>query len=182
LEGPVNRKIIINKHQNMQKTLIVFGTRRGTTTETVQTIARVLNTQFNHEVTLCSSSEIRPVLKRVGEFDNIIIGSSIVSGRWKRKVLKFARKDMFAGKQVAVFVTAGGTMNKVERLGITKEEAIREAIVKYIDKYQPKFKFIPVSKMAFGGKVVKKRFTKYNNWVQTDIETWAIELGNRLNN
>lgn len=164
----------------MQKTLIVYGTRRGTTAETVQIIARILTENFSHEVTLCSTSEIKSIKKRIGEFDNIIIGSSIISGRWKRKVLSFARKDMFAGKRIAVFVTAGGTMQKVEQRGITKQDAIQEAVTKYIDKYQPKFKFIPVSKIAFGGKVVKKRFTKYNNWNETDIVVWTTALGNLL--
>ena len=33
-----------------QKTLIVFGTRKGTTTETCQVIAQVLKDEFMHDV------------------------------------------------------------------------------------------------------------------------------------
>ena len=101
----------------MNKTLIVYGTRKGTTTETVQLIAGVLKTEYNHEVDICESSQLKYYKKRLNEFNNIIIGSSIVSGWWKGRVLSFAKKDIFNGKYVAVFITAGGTLNKVFKYG-----------------------------------------------------------------
>ena len=165
----------------MTKTLIVYGTRKGTTTETVQVIAEVLKLVHNQEVDICESHQLRIYKKRLNEFGNIIIGSSIVSGWWKGSILSFARKDLFDGKRVAVFVTAGGTLNKVKKYGITKTEAVNEAIEKYIDKYLKKFKFIPISKAAFGGRVVKKGMLKYNSWEKSDIEDWAKDLGKKLN-
>ncbi len=164
----------------MNKTLIVYGTRKGTTTDTVNTIAEVLKSDHSHEVDICESGKIKLYKKRINEFDNIIIGTSIVSGRWKSSILSFARKNLFEGKNVAVFVTAGGTMNKVKKYGITKTEATNEAVVKYIDKYLGKFKFSPVSKAAFGGKVIKKEITRYNNWNRSDIIAWTKELGSKL--
>jgi len=165
----------------MNKTLIVYGTRKGTTTDTVQIIANVLRIDYNHEVDICESSQLRAFKKRLIEFNNIIIGSSIVSGWWKGRVLSFAKKDLFKGKHVAVFVTAGGTLNKVQKYGLTKSEAIDEAIQKYIDKYLKKFKFNPISKIAFGGKVIKKEVLRYNNWDKSDIINWTNDLGNKLN-
>jgi len=73
-------------------------------------------------------------------------------------------------------------MNKVEKYGITKEAAINEAIEKYIDKYTNKFRFTPISKMAFGGKVIKKGNIKYNSWNREDILKWSIDLGKKLKN
>jgi menaquinone-dependent protoporphyrinogen IX oxidase len=70
----------------------------------------------------------------------------------------------------------------VKKYGITKTEATNEAVVKYIDKYLGKFKFSPVSKAAFGGKVIKKEITRYNNWNRSDIIAWTKELGSMLIN
>ena len=165
----------------MMKTLIVFGTRKGTTTETVHIIAERLRTDYNHEVELCESRQIKAYKKRLTEFNTIIIGSSIVSGRWKSQVLTFAKKDIFKGKNVAVFVTAGGTLNKVQKYGLTKTDATNEAIQNYIDKYLKKFKFDPISKTAFGGKVIKKEKLKYNSWDKSDIITWTNNLALKLN-
>jgi hypothetical protein len=82
---------------------------------------------------------------------------------------------------VAVFVTAGGTLNKEKKYGMKKEEVIAEAVHNYIDKYLPKFRFVPVSKMAFGGHVIRKEKEKYNSWKREDIEAWVISLGKLLN-
>lgn len=166
----------------MNKTLIVYGTRKGTTTETVILIADTLRRKFSHSVDVSDRKHLKYYKKKLAEYDNIIIGSSIVSGRWKSKVLSFAKKDIFVNKRIAVFVTAGGTLNKVAKYGLAKEEAVNEAIEKYIDKYKSKFKFSPVSKTAFGGKVIKKGNIKYNSWNREDILKWSIDLGEKLNN
>jgi menaquinone-dependent protoporphyrinogen IX oxidase len=164
----------------MQKTLIVYGTRKGTTTGTVNLIAEVLRDKYSHIVDVAGTSQIKQYIKRIHEYDNVIIGSSIVSGWWKSKALSFAKRDVFEGKSIAIFVTAGGTLNKVEKSGMTKKDAINEAIKNYIDKYIRKFKFVPISKIAFGGKVVKREKMKYNNWNKEDIINWTIELGDKL--
>jgi menaquinone-dependent protoporphyrinogen IX oxidase len=164
----------------MNKTLIVYGTRKGTTRETAIVISEVLKNNFSHQVDICDSKQIREYRKRIDEYNNVIIGSSIVSGFWKSRVLSFAKKDIFQIKNVAVFVTAGGTLNKVEKYGISKEDAIKEGIEKYIDKYSKKFGFIPISKTAFGGKVVRKEVVRYNSWNKQDIINWTMELGNQM--
>ncbi len=166
----------------MNKTLIVYGTRKGTTTETVLLIAEVLKEKFLHEVDISGTKEMRYYRKRIDEYDNIIIGSSIMSGRWKNKILSFAKRDIFTDKTVAVFVTAGGTLNKVNKYGITKEAAVIEAIENYINKYEDKFKFVPISKAAFGGRVIKKRKIKYDSWNREDIITWSVDLGDKIKN
>jgi menaquinone-dependent protoporphyrinogen IX oxidase len=165
----------------MNKTLIIYGTRKGTTTETVRVIAEILRADYSHVVDIYDSRQIKYFKKRINEFDNIIIGSSIVSGLWKSSVLSIVKRDLFKGKKVAVFVTAGGTLNKVSKYGISKEEATNEAITNYIDKYLKKFRFVPVSKGAFGGKVIKKDKIKYNSWNKEDIINWTIDLGKRIN-
>jgi menaquinone-dependent protoporphyrinogen IX oxidase len=162
------------------KTLIVYGTRKGITTRTVSIITETLKDRFSHIVDISDTKQIGYYKKRLQEYNNVIIGSSIVSGRWKSRILSFAKGNIFENKRVAIFVTAGGTLNKVNKYGITKEAAVDEAIEKYIEKYNKKFKFTPISKGAFGGKVIKKGVEKYNSWNKKDIYNWAIDLGEKL--
>jgi menaquinone-dependent protoporphyrinogen IX oxidase len=165
----------------MKHTIIVFGTRKGMTENTVNVIAETLIQKHHHNVEIANVKDIRKYKHRLSEFDNLIVGSSIKSGRWVSSALRFLKKNTFAGKSVAIFVTAGGTLNKEKKYGMKKEDVIDEAISKYIDLYLPKFSFTPISKMAFGGRVVRSGKEKYNSWNRKDIETWAIELGKMLN-
>ena len=163
-----------------KKTLIVFGTRKGTTTETCQLIAQVLKDDFLHDVEVVNIKSYSNIKKRLNEFDNLVIGTSIVSGRWVskcRRVLKSLRK---ANKRLIVVVTAGGTMNKVKKYGITKEEAINEGIEKYIQKYTNQYKIDLFDKMVFGGKVRRKGEFRYDNWNEEDITAWTRQFGQKL--
>jgi len=162
------------------KTLILYGTRRGATTETCQVISEVLSDQFSHEVEVINVKEFKKVKKRMTEFNNIIMGSSIVSGRWVGKCLRILKSLKLQDQKLIVFVTAGGTMNKVQKYGITKAEAIREGIEKYIDKYLNKYGLETFSKMVFGGRVVKKNKIKFDSWDSDNIKDWTISIGQKL--
>ena len=58
-----------------QKTLIVFGTRKGTTTETCQLIAQVLKDDFLHDVEVVNIKSYSNIKKRLNDFDNLVIGT-----------------------------------------------------------------------------------------------------------
>ena len=166
----------------MDRTLIIFGTRRGTTENTAQVIGETLVLRHGQYVELTNIREIRKFRKRLDDFDNLIIGSSIVSGRWVWKVLRFLKKHDFRNQKVALFVTAGATLNKVKKFGLSKEEAREEAIRNYIDRYLCRFLFVPVSKMAFGGLVVRSGREKFNSWDREDIENWSMHVGKLFSN
>jgi menaquinone-dependent protoporphyrinogen IX oxidase len=165
----------------MKRTLIVYGTRKGTTKNTADVIAETLIIKHGHVVEITNVKNIKAYKRRLNEFDNFIVGSSIQSGRWVSRALRFLKKYDFKNQKVAIFVTAGGTLYKEKRLGLKKEEVITEAIHNYIDRYLPKFRFSPVSEMAFGGSVIRSGKEKYNSWNRDDIEAWAISLGKILN-
>lgn len=116
----------------MRRTLIIFGTRRGTTEYTAQVIAETLILKFRHRVELVNIKRIRRYRKRFNEFDNIIVGTSIVRDRWIRRVLRFLKKHSFSSQRVAIFITAGYTLNKAIKYGLSKKEVREEAIQKYI--------------------------------------------------
>ena len=164
----------------MQKTLIVYGTRRGTTADTAQVIGETLVLKCHHKVDMTDARHVKKFRKKLAEYNNIIVGSSIVSGRWVGQALRSLKKNAFTGQKIAVFVTAGGTINKSLKEGIPREVMVNEAIQKYIDVYLPKFKFVPVAKTAFGGNVERKGIMKYNNWNRDEIELWTVNLGNLI--
>lgn len=161
----------------MDQTLIIFGTRKGTTENTARVIAETLVLKHKHRVEITNISDIKKFRKRLDEFNNLIVGSSIVSGRWKSSVLRFLLKHKFQYQKIALFVTAGSTMNKEKKYGYSREQAREEAVHNYIDKYLEKFDFIPIAKTAFGGMVIRSGKEKFNSWNREDIETWAIQVG-----
>ena len=106
----------------------------------------------------------------MSEFDAIIIGSSIVSGRWVGKCLRVLRSLKLENQGLFIFVTAGGTMHKPQKYGIKKSEAIEEGLEKYIHKYIKKYQLSPMSTMVFGGKRIIKNELRYDNWDGDDIK------------
>jgi len=162
------------------KTLILYGTRRGATTKTCEVISDVLTERFSHEVEVINVKNYKQVKKRESGFNNIILGSSIVSGRWVSKCLRILRSLKLQDQMLIVFVTAGGTMNKVKKYGITKAEAVQEGMERYINKYLAKYKIETFSKMVFGGSVIKKNKIRYGSWNAEDIKNRAFNIGQAL--
>ena len=162
------------------KILIVYGTRKGTTTKTSEVISNVLSDEFSHEVEVYPIKHKRRFIKRLTDFDLVIVGSSIVSGRWVNSCKNLLKKFRRSTQPLAIFVTAGGTMHKVQKYGIQKSDAIQDGIEKYIDKYVDKYKLNPVSKMVLGGRVMKKGVARYDNWNEEDIKNWTRELAKMI--
>ncbi len=159
------------------KTLILYGTRKGTTKKTCEVIAEELAQKYKHQVDVINVRQYKTIKKHLNDYQNIIIASSIISGHWVGKAQKILKKSGKLQQNLLVFVTAGGTMNKIAKYGYTKQEAIEEGIEKYIDKYLNKYKVQVLDKMVFGGRVVKKEKVKYDNWNKEDIEAWTTEIG-----
>ncbi|MBN1185276.1 MAG: hypothetical protein JXB49_23530 [Bacteroidales bacterium] len=162
------------------KTIILYGTRKGTTTKTCEVISEVLKNKYSNEVDILNVKEYSKVKKKINEYNNMIIGSSIVAGRWVSKCLRILKSLKNKDQKLFVFVTAGGTMNKIIKYGISKSEAVQEGIEKYIDKYLLKYNINVDAKMMFGGKVMKKDQVRYDNWNYDDIQNWAIEIGKMM--
>jgi menaquinone-dependent protoporphyrinogen IX oxidase len=165
----------------MKRSLIIYGTRKGTTEKTAAAIAETLILKFNHHVEMINIRKIRRYRRRLNEFDILIVGTSIIWGRWVNRVLRFLKRLNLPSLKVAIFVTAGITLSKASNFEISKEEAIQEAIRNYIDKYQAQFRFRIISKMAFGGMILKNGTKKIDSWNREDIKEWAIQIGELLN-
>ncbi|MFX0065576.1 MAG: flavodoxin domain-containing protein [Candidatus Hermodarchaeota archaeon] len=160
----------------MQKTLVAYGTRIGATANTAAVIADVLQNKFDLVVDVINLGKVRRI--DLTQYQNIIIGSSIVANRWTNRAKNFLKKD-FSNKRVIVFVSAAGTLNRAAENGLSIEEAVTEAITKYIDNVIPS-NIEPIAKMAFGGRMIFFGKEKYNNWNRDTIASWAEEVGRYL--
>ncbi len=162
------------------KVLIIYGTRYGKTRLTAETMSRLLTEKYGHSVVVSSYKLDQSVKKSLDDFDYFIVGTSIVAGMWKSGVKRFLKKYA-AGKRLAVFVTAGGTLEMANSGKKSKAEAIDSAIQRYIQPKMLKFNLKPEKTGAFGGQYGEGKQMKFNNWSREDIEIWIDELSKLLN-
>ena len=154
----------------MSKILITYGTRKGASAETARVLGEVLMDQFYCSVDIVNVDEVKPYLQKWREYDGVIIGSSIVAGKWTAKAARFVKK-------MNIFVSAAGMLNEAKLGKTDKETAIKTAVEKYIDRQLSGTVLKPIAKTAFGGRMIMFGKKKYDNWNKDDIIDWARILG-----
>ncbi|MHA2047477.1 MAG: flavodoxin domain-containing protein [Candidatus Thorarchaeota archaeon] len=135
----------------MNKVLIIYGTRYGTTTSVVQDMsntARELGVQV--EIVKLEKGTPYPDPE---EYDLVIIGSGIQDGQWTKRPLEYIEQnlDALSKTKVALFVVSGyaGDPDKVD-----------EAQSEYLDAMPGKYPGLsPISTALIGGMF---EFKKYN--------------------
>jgi len=160
--------------------LIVYGTRHGMTKKTAENLESILESQYSHKVEVSNYKISKEVKAEIGNYDLIIVGSSIVAGLWKSGVKRFLKKYRTKFKNVAIFVTAAGTLERAKEKGQSKEEGVKIAKSKYIDPVKDKYKIGTVIDGVFGGQYGKEPKVRFNNWNLDDIKGWADGLHTRL--
>jgi menaquinone-dependent protoporphyrinogen IX oxidase len=156
----------------MPRTLVLYATRKGMSFKTAGIIGDVLREKFNHDVNVYSIKEKKRI--NIGEYDNIVFGSSIVMGKWKGNLRRYIKKQDLTGKKTAVFVSAAGALSQFPD---DIEKGTKVGVQSYIDPVIEELNIKPDAKTAFGGYF--KMFGKVlaDNWNRDDIEKWAQELG-----
>jgi menaquinone-dependent protoporphyrinogen IX oxidase len=153
------------------KTLIVYGTRQGSTARTAELIAKTLRAEYDLDV------DVRDLKRESTDpkgYDNIIIGSGIAADRWTGEAQRYLDTDL-QGKRVAVFVSAAATAGKARRNG--DEKSYQETVKRYIDDVVSKRGLKLISERAFGGKMSFFGKVIIDNWREDDIVKWGEELG-----
>ncbi|MHA2395049.1 MAG: flavodoxin domain-containing protein [Promethearchaeota archaeon] len=153
------------------KALIVYSTVYGGTVGIVEKIKEEF-LLAGYETQIFNSTD--KTIPDVADFDYVIVGSSILAGRWNKKALQFIEKnkDVLAGKNVAYFVSCGDAFDPSKR-----KEAYENYLVKVDNKY-PSIK--PISMGLFGGvynpekynfalKLLMKQKSKYLKNVGADL-------------
>lgn len=162
----------------MRKTLIAYGTRQGATAISANIIAEILKRRFRLEVDVVDLKEKRKFSAK--PYNNIVIGSSINIGKWTLEATRFLRND-FKGKKVAIFVSAGDTMQHFRYTH--NKEVLDKAISLYIDRQMKWYKVNPFNKKILGGIVKVNGKITLDSWNREEVEAWAMELGkNFVNN
>ena len=156
------------------KALVVFGTRFGWTEKTANVISSVLKSK-GYGVDL-SKGKLPKGIKDIQDYDLVIVGSSIMASLWTWGVKRFLKKYGGKSKKLYVFATAAGLLYSKVNEGKTKEEAIDEAVKKYIEPLKMKFNLRIDGATAFGGQMGKGEKIKLNNWEEKDIINWANTL------
>jgi len=134
----------------MNKVLIVYGTRYGTTTEVVQDMSNTAR-ELGVQVEMINLEKETPH-SNPEEYDLVIIGSGIRAGQWTKQPLKFIEDnlDALSRTKVALFVVSGyaGDPDKVA-----------EAQSEYLDTMPEKYPGLsPISTALIGGMFEFKRY------------------------
>ena len=135
----------------INKVLICYGSRYGTTTEVVQEMVTTIEELGVKADAVFLKKEKPP--SSFNEYDLVIIGSGIQAGRWTKEPLDFIKKniDSLSKTKVALFVVCGYAGNP---------EKCDEAQLLYLDNMTKEYPGLsPISSTLIGGVFA---FDKYN--------------------
>jgi menaquinone-dependent protoporphyrinogen oxidase len=132
----------------MNKALIVYGTRYGTTAETSEIIAETLRKE-GFEVRIVNAKKEK--VQSIDEFDLIIVGSGIQMGKWTKEPESFLEKfqNELSNKKVALFVSCGSANPLSE--GEQKNKEMDDAKRKYLQDKSVEYNVKPIALGFFGG-------------------------------
>ncbi|MFW9833681.1 MAG: flavodoxin domain-containing protein [Candidatus Thorarchaeota archaeon] len=135
----------------MNKILIVYGTRYGSTAEVVQDMSKTAR-ELGVQVDVVNLEKGTPFPNPEG-YDLVIIGSGIRMGQWTKQPLEFIEEklDSLTKTKVALFVVSGYAGNP---------DKVAEAQAEYLDSMPEKYPgLFPISTALIGGVF---EFKKYN--------------------
>ena len=134
----------------MNKVLIAYGTRYGTTTEVVQDMSNTAR-ELGAQVDVVHLEKGTP-FPEPEEYDLVIIGSGIQAGQWTKRPLKYIEEKLegLSKTKVALFVVSGYAGNP---------DKVAEAQADYLDSMSEKYPGLsPISTALIGGMFEFKRY------------------------
>ncbi|MHA1964281.1 MAG: flavodoxin domain-containing protein [Candidatus Thorarchaeota archaeon] len=146
----------------MNKVLICYGTRYGTTTEVVQEMSKTAR-ELGAQVDVVHLEKGIP-FPEPEEYDLVIVGSGIQAGQWTKRPLKYIEQKLesLSKTKVALFVVSGYAGNP---------DKVAEAQTNYLDKMSEKYPGLsPISTALIGGMF---EFKKYNLVVRALVKSIA---------
>jgi len=143
----------------IEKALICYGSRYGTTTEVVQEMVKTAEGLGTKTDAVFLKKDRPPA--NLPEYDLVIIGSGIAAGQWTKEPLDFMKNnlDSLSKTRVALFVVCGDA-GSPERC-----DAAQSA---YLDKVVQQYPGLsPISTVLIGGMF---DFKKYNFAVRAIVK------------
>ena len=163
----------------MSKTILVYATRWGATTETAQRINNILTEKFNISVDFVNLKDKKNKQNRnpdITDYENVILGVSVAKFRWAKEGKQFLKrnKEILAGKRLFVFVSSGGAGEAYQNKEYEKYEKLQK---KWIDTNLEKWGLQVTSRKALGGRFVGQHSHRGDNRDWNQILSWAEEIG-----
>ncbi|MHA2425778.1 MAG: flavodoxin domain-containing protein [Candidatus Thorarchaeota archaeon] len=146
----------------MNRVLICYGTRYGTTAEVVQEMSTTAM-EIGAQVDVVHLKKGTPFPEPEG-YDLVIVGSGIQAGQWTKEPLKFIEQNLetLSKTKVALFVVSGYAGNP---------DKVAEAQAEYLDKMSEKYPGLsPISTALIGGMF---EFKRYNLVVRALVKSIA---------
>ncbi len=162
------------------KTILVYATRWGATTETAKEIIKVLKEKFNIEVDLVNLKDKKTKNPDITPYENVILGVSVAKFRWAKEGKNFLKKnkELLTEKKLFVFVSSGGAGDAYKENDLEKYEKLQS---KWIDKTLSKLNLEYTSRKAMGGRFVGSLSDRGDNRDWNMIRNWADEIGQIMN-
>lgn len=163
----------------MNKTILLYATRWGATTETAKEIIRVINEKFKIGIDLVNLKEKKTKNPDISPYENVILGVSVAKFRWAKEGKNFLKKNktILAEKNLFVFVSSGGAGEAYQKKDFEKYEKLQK---KWIDNTLNKFNLQATSRKALGGRYVGQYSHLGDNRDWGLIRTWAEEIGSTI--
>lgn len=150
----------------MAHILVVYGTTEGQTRKIATYIANAIRDR-GHTVTVSDSASIREPL-RVQEYDGILVGGSVHSGRHQRSVVRFVKENR------AALESLPSGFFSVSLAALDGREQQEEA-QNYVDTFCQETGWEPEVVETVAGAL---RYTKYN-FVKRYIMKWISKRSGR---
>ncbi|MHA1207518.1 MAG: flavodoxin domain-containing protein, partial [Candidatus Hodarchaeales archaeon] len=95
--------------KGITKTILVYATRWGATTETAEEIIKVLKENFDIDVDLVNLKDKKTMNPDISSYDNIILGVSYAKFNWAKEGKSFLirNKEILENKKLFVFISSG---------------------------------------------------------------------------
>lgn len=146
------------------KTLVAYASKSGATKEASEIVADVLKSKYKFTVEL---SDLKKTSPRLEEYDNIVVGAGVRSGKVYDEALNFLKQDL-AAKKVAFFVCCGDAGDP---------EKYQEACTKYLADVLANYPNLKtLSTEAFGGRMKVLGKTVFNKFDPNKVRSWAEKL------
>jgi len=151
--------------------LIVYGTSFGSTRETSEEIAKVLNEE-NFDMKIVNIQEEK--IKDISDYSLVIVGSSLANCRWNGKVEDFLKKFQkeFKNKNLALFVSS---LKPIAEKEGNKDEIAKIQKIALDDKIS-RYGLKPIMTGLFGGVL------DYNKMGFLTRKTMELAFKSRLEN
>ncbi|OGD57480.1 hypothetical protein A3K78_05380 [Candidatus Bathyarchaeota archaeon RBG_13_52_12] len=128
------------------KTLIVYGTRYGATTETSKELAKVLREEGFETIVVNAKEE---KIKDISEYELVVVGSGMRMGKWTGEADDFLKRfnRELGQKKLAIFVSSMKSVS--EREGKTMDVASSRKVA--LEDKVSQFSLHPIAMGFFSG-------------------------------